>query len=1015
MARRTPGGGGSMERPPSSTRSFSSHSPPGVDADAPSQLDTATLAKIVGTVLSRHGSEIEGLVARIIAQLQQSDHDFSWMRETLQVERDRITESLRPLNKTFNGLHLDSPEYKQLLTEMRVMECDGIDVEVRYGHVYQRLYAVRILWAQLRYFQGSTQSMSRIPSWEAKITANRSLVRARLDKLEELKTEMARTDAELARPPREEAPHAAPGSIKPGQGDVAEIARTPREEAPHTALGSIKPGQGDVATTAPVSRRVSRRIVACLQSDIAELEAALLTAANAVVSEYIRGRIAEKKRELDAVQARLDARAARAQVVSQADTPVASEDILVGASADSSPVDYHNLEVEQGLETSSQSLVNEVESDDQHGDTGTQDCAVSDDGQPSTPSLAQSSVSGDDGAHDVEEIHTSEDGVRDFVDASTPPPPSSSSLKMGISWADVVDDGSRGDNHHRQAKNIATPRRKSSSRGASVRILQRPGPAQKVGRAATDMPRHQRNPGSRAPSRSVDATNKKTRRKGASADAKPRHKTLVAPASRGALVSQQQAGLAVQACNNLNMQLGRDREFFYRAIGQLRVEVARLQTGRSNEAVDTSGSPGDNQSPVDSRGAYNEAFTAATVLETIPEESTALAVISSTVANDRCTSDGDSSDARRKRIGSPSESVHPTDATGVEDSSALVSTSTRDDRVDTDVLSCDGASLRQCSTEAALLKDDGDDVPVQLIDDVVADTEGDAYAGGALSPHAPSVRSNIHTLQSVLTAPLAAFTPAPTSGDCNRQIDTANRLESQDGGLPPKPKRKKRRNRKRRRKRGRKKKKCDHSGHSPMTHPPATGPRCESVETVVDTATGPRCKSVETVVDPATEPRPSSMEAVAAQASTGPRARNYRRNIRRRAQRKVARLSRKQDGTWAPRVPPTLPSSHGGTTSRGGVHSSRTHSDREEGGQPTKDLKSRKALDNQQVVMGDNWIQLQKKASQSSGLVSLVSDSGKNIMRIPVSGFVQQQGKQLAKLEIADPWLGIILDEGDII
>lgn len=43
---------------------------------------------------------------------------------------------------------------------------------------------------------------------------------------------------------------------------------------------------------------------------------------------------------------------------------------------------------------------------------------------------------------------------------------------------------------------------------------------------------------------------------------------------------------------------------------------------------------------------------------------------------------------------------------------------------------------------------------------------------------------------------------------------------------------------------------CDHFGHSPMTHPPATGPRC---------------KLVETVVDPATEPRPCSMEAVAEQ------------------------------------------------------------------------------------------------------------------------------------------------------
>jgi len=1206
MARRTPGGGGSTERPPSSTRSFSSHSPPGVDADAPSQLDTATLAKIVGTylpaaaelltslsdiyttsaandgvdwdlttlvglvdeientchtvgqysehvtyhrVLSRHGSGIGGLIARIIAQLAQSDHDFSWMRETLQVKRDRITESLRPLNKILNGLHLDSPDYKQLLTEMRVMECDGIDVEVRYGHVYQRLYAVRILWAQLRYFQGSTKSMSHIPSWEAKIKANRSLVCARLDKLEELKTEMDRTDAELARPPREEAPHAALGSIKPGQGDVAEIARTPREEAPHTALGSIKPGQGDVAeiartpreeaphtalgsikpgqgdvaTTAPVSRRVSRRIVACLQSDIAELEAALLTAANAGVSEYIRGRIAEKKRELDAAQARLDARAARAQDVPQADTPVASEDILVGASADPSPVDFHHstqaateprcnsleavvepdLEVEQGLETSSQSLVNEVESDDQHGDTGTQDCAVSDDGQPSTPPLAQSSVSGDDGAHDVEEIHTSEDGVRDFVDESTPPPPSSSSLKMGISWADVVDDGdtsandsgaarqsatrpvsyagavanglrplgawadssqrtgdegnelasqhrpitnschsqaphvasprrqsgSRGDNHHRQAKNIATPRRKSSSRGAAVRILQRPGPAQKVGRAATDMPRHQRTPGSCAPSRSVDATKEATsqRRKGASADAKPRHKTLVAPASRGAFVSQQQADWAVQAYHILAKQFDLDRRRLHTELGKVRRIVADLvqrQTSTNGETIPESS--GDDPSFVESRGATSDSLPTATVLATIPEESTDFPTTATTsTADDRCASDGDSSDALRKRIGSPSESVHPTDATGVEDSSALVSTSTRDDRVDTDVLSSDGASLRQCSTDAAQLGDDGIDVPVRAgkhptgDEDAVAAAEGDQYAGGELSQQgaiavAPSVRSTINDLQSVLTAPLAAFTPALPSGDCIRLIDTATRLESQDGGLPPKPKRKRRRNRRRRRKRGRKKTTCDHSGHSPMTHPPATGPRCESVETVVDTATGPRCKSVETVVDPATEPRPRSMEAVAAQASTGPRARNHRRNIRRRAQRKAARLSRKQDGTWAPRVPPTLTSSRGGTTSRGGVHSSRTHSDREEGDRPTKDLKSRNALDNQQAVMGDNRIQLQKKASQSSGLVSLVSDSGKDIMRIPVSGFVQQQGKQFAKLEIADPWLGIILDEGDI-
>ncbi|EJK62528.1 hypothetical protein THAOC_16857 [Thalassiosira oceanica] len=873
----------------------------------------------------------------------------------------------------------------------------------------------------------------------------------------------------------------------------AELARPPQEEAPHASLGSIKPGQGDVATTAPVSRR----LVARLQSDIAQLEAALLTA-KGPLAEYIRNLIEKENRKLDEAQARLDARAAT-QVVSQADTPVASKEILAVVEPD--------FEVEQGPETSLQSLVNEVESDDQHGDTGTQDCAVSDDGQPSTPPLAQSSVSGDDGVQYVEEIHTSEDGVRDFVDESTPPPPHSSSLKMGISWADVVDDGdtsandsgaarqsatrpvsyagavanglrplgawadssrrtgdkgkelasqhrpitnschpqaphvasprrqlgSRGDNHHRQANNIATPRRKSSSRGAAVRILQRPGPAQKVGRAATDMPRHPRTPGSCAPSRSVDATKKEKpqRRKGASADAKPRHKTLMAPASRGASVSQQQAGLAVQACNILNMQLGRDREFFYRVIGQLRVEVARLQTGRSNEAVDTSGSPGDNQQPVDSRGAYNEAFTAATVLETIPEESTALAVISSTVADDRCTSDGDSSDAMRKRIGSPSESVHPTDATGIEDTSALVSTSTRDVRVETDVLSSDGEPLR-LSTEAAQpivgIPDDGDDgndVPVQAgrqptgDEDAVAAAEGDPYAGGELSQQgaiavAPSVRSTINDLQSVLTAPLTAFTLAPTDGDGIRPIDTANRLESQDGGLPLKPKRKRRRNRKRRRKRGRRKKKCDHSGHSPMTLPPATGPRCESVDTVVDTATGPRCKSVETVVDPATEPRPRSMEAVAAQASTGPRARNHRRNIRRRAQRKAARLSRKQDGTWAPRVPPTLTSSRGGTTSRGSVKLSRTRSDREESQRPTKDLKSRKALENQPVVMGDTRVQLKTKACLSSGMVNLVLDSGKDITRIPVSGFVQQHGKQLAKLEIAVPWLGIILDEGDI-
>jgi len=1034
MARRTPGGGGSTERPPSSTRSFSSHSPPGVDADAPSQLDTATLAKIVGTylpaaaelltslsdiyttsaandgvdwdlttlvalvdeientchtvgqysehvtyhrVLSRHGSGIEGLIARIIAQLAQSDHDFSWMRETLQVKRDRITESLRPLNKILNGLHLDSPDYKQLLTEMRVMECDGIDVEVRYGHVYQRLYAVRILWAQLRYFQGSTKSMSHIPSWEAKIKANRSLVCARLDKLEELKTEMDRTDAELARPPREEAPLAALGSIKPGQGDVAEIARTPREEAPHTALGSIKPGQGDVATTAPVSRRVSRRIVACLQSDIAELEAALLTAANAGVSEYIRGRIAEKKRELDAAQARLDARAARAPVVSQADTPVASDDILAGASADSSPVDYHStqaateprcnsleavvepdLEVEQGLETSSQSLVNEVESDDQHGDTGTQDCAVSDDGQPSTPPLAQSSVSGDDGAHDVEEIHTSEDGVRDFVDESTPPPPSSSSLKMGISWAEVVDDedtsandsgaarqsdtrpvsyagavadglrplgawadssqrtgdegnelasqhrpitnschsqaphvasprrqsGSRGDNHHRQAKNIATPRRKSSSRGAAVRILRRPGPAERVGRAATDMPRHKRTPESCAPSRSVDATKEATsqRRKGASADAKPRHKTLVAPASRGAFVSQQQADWAVQAYHILAKQFDLDRRRLHTELGKVRRIVADLvqrQTSTNGETIPESS--GDDPSFVESRGATSDSLPTATVLATIPEESTDFPTTATTsTADDRCASDGDSSDALRKRIGSPSESVQPTDATP-----AQVSTLTRDNRVATDVLSSDEAPLRQLLTtmarpsEGVPVEEYHDDAFEQaappddkaLLSPTAVEGDADSSNGTVFDQAAPptdvtvlhshsmvggntkrggddihrstlqgdkesddafrsielstsdfneGMRDDVHPLQYVLAAPVLAFQLAPASSDnIFRQIDTNNRLESQDEGLPPKPKRKRRRNRRRRRKRGRKKTTRDLLIHSPMTHP----------------------------------------------------------------------------------------------------------------------------------------------------------------------------------------------------
>ncbi|EJK73160.1 hypothetical protein THAOC_05233 [Thalassiosira oceanica] len=126
---RTPGGGGSTERPPSSTRSFSSHSPPGVDPNAP-QLDAATLAKIVATalpaavalfnrlrdvyvtstandgvmgehvtylkVLSSPGPEIEGLLTRIIYQLTHSKQDLTWMRENLQDEHLRIMESLTP-------------------------------------------------------------------------------------------------------------------------------------------------------------------------------------------------------------------------------------------------------------------------------------------------------------------------------------------------------------------------------------------------------------------------------------------------------------------------------------------------------------------------------------------------------------------------------------------------------------------------------------------------------------------------------------------------------------------------------------------------------------------------------------------------------------------------------------------------------------------------------------------------------------------------------------------------------
>ncbi|EJK59616.1 hypothetical protein THAOC_20129 [Thalassiosira oceanica] len=452
-----------------------------------------------------------------------------------------------------------------------------------------------------------------------------------------------------------------------------------------------------------------------------------------------------------------------------------------------------------------------------------------------------------------------------------------------------ITSSSRGDNdvqnttgHSFQAKHVAIPRYTSSSRGDEVRILQRPAAPTIAVRATTDTPRL-RALELCAPSRSVvQKTMRKSsrRRKGASTDNTPRQKNDVAPASRGVFVSQQQACLAVQACNNLNMQLGRDRDFFYKAIGHLRAEVARLQTGRSNEAEDISESPGDNQSPVDSRGAYNEAFTAATVLETIPEESTALAVTSSTAADDRCTSDGDSSDALRKRIGSPSESVQPTDATP-----AQVSTFTRDNRVATDVLSSDEAPLRQLLTKMAR---PSEGVPVEeyhddafeqaappddkaLLSPTAVEGDADSSNGTVFDQAAPptdvtvlhshsmvggntkrggddihrstlqgdkesddafrsielstsdfneGMRDDVHPLQYVLAAPVLAFQLAPASSDnIFRQIDTNNRLESQDEGLPPKPKRKRRRHRRRRRKRGRKKTTRDLLIHSPMTHP----------------------------------------------------------------------------------------------------------------------------------------------------------------------------------------------------
>ena len=51
MSRRTPEGGGSTEHSPSSTRSFSSNSPPRVADASPSQLDPAALAEIVESAL----------------------------------------------------------------------------------------------------------------------------------------------------------------------------------------------------------------------------------------------------------------------------------------------------------------------------------------------------------------------------------------------------------------------------------------------------------------------------------------------------------------------------------------------------------------------------------------------------------------------------------------------------------------------------------------------------------------------------------------------------------------------------------------------------------------------------------------------------------------------------------------------------------------------------------------------------------------------------------------------------
>ncbi|EJK62977.1 hypothetical protein THAOC_16392 [Thalassiosira oceanica] len=145
-----------------------------------------------------HESRIDGLVTRVLDQLIQSHQDLSCMTETLQDKRLRVTESLRPLNKTFNGLQLNSPEYKRLLNSMRAIKCDGINVDLRSGEVYRRSCEIKILWTQLRQYEGSTRSMSHIPSWKEGITESRCLVQIRHNELASLQTAMARTEAELA-------------------------------------------------------------------------------------------------------------------------------------------------------------------------------------------------------------------------------------------------------------------------------------------------------------------------------------------------------------------------------------------------------------------------------------------------------------------------------------------------------------------------------------------------------------------------------------------------------------------------------------------------------------------------------------------------------------------------------------------------------------------------------------------------------------------------------------------------